>query len=411
MKKKALFLSALACALFTFSACGDDDEDTTDWSKVVPTEAIAVGNGVTATLNGEAVASGNIAFTVGSGNTATLALDTVIPGYAQITVPVTLSKSSDNSYSFTGSTDVSDAPAMLTRDVDRSSVIYNIGVNGTIVDGKCTVSITSQLDASAQGDLVGTWKLLEKGTPASDGSGYTSASLMMTWSAIDATKPNMQTIASLASAFGSPVLFNLLQDVTFNADGNITATYYALQDGESVTDFMNSYNSNEDGTVSYSVVHKGEWQKSTKNLAFWYAKNGYIFVSPNLNAITAVKGSEWLELDETALAQYGLDAATVKAAFEQWNKTGIPLKYTISGNNLSVYVDKEMAAPFVQMLIPTLPALQKAYEQMATEDPQTAQMIQLMFAMIGSTDVDFTQIGTIWNENTKDFGLSLNFTK
>lgn len=301
----------------------------------------------------------------------------------------------------------------MTRMAEAGYTIYNVNVDGTLANGKYELTVSSELSEEAQGGLTGTWTLLDKATPNAEGTGYESAPLLMTWSANDAEKPNMAGVANIAVAFGNPVLYNLLQNVTFNADGNITASYYKTQDDESVMNFMGATEENEDGTYSYKVVHKGEWSQSPKNLAFWYAKDNCIYVTPNISAILGAEGVEdgSISIDDVATlaSALGIDKVKLAEALNTWNKTGIPVKYTINGNNLSVYVDKELANPVIQLLLPALPTLQKMYEGMKESDPTNYQYLSMLLGMMGAKS--FNDIATIWNENTKDFGISLNFKK
>lgn len=268
---------------------------------------------------------------------------------------------------------------------------------------------------SEKQQLIGTWKLIDKGTMEGDGDNkvYTSAPIMMTWSAIDKSKPNMETIAGLATSMGSAILFNLLESVTFNEDGSITASYYTPLKDENIMDFAAGGNGPDDnGNISYSVVHKGNWSQAPKGLATWDAKSGYIYVTLNINAIIGATGSSNTEVSVEAITafakKYGIDADKLSTLLNTWSKEGIPLKYTLKGSDLSVYVDKELASPVIELLLPALPALQQMYENMPDSD--TKSMISMMLLMMNGA-TSFNDIANIWNENTKDFGISLNFTK
>ena len=416
MKKRIILMSALACAFMVFTGCSDDnDEPKLNWATVLPSEQITVGDNLSVNFNNDQASAGSVKFAVDNtaDNAATVSLLNIIPGYGELNVPVTLSKTADKAYAFTGKLSVTSAPAMTRMEAAGYS-IYDVIVNGTIIDSKCTVNVTSALSEQAQGGLTGTWNLLDKAVPGGENGGYKSAPLMMTWTANDATKPNMQSVAGIISAMGGPVLFNLLQNVTFNADGNITASYYTPLKDENVMDFIGGSEENEDGSYTYKVVHQGEWSQSKKNLAFWYAKDGYIYVTPNLSAILGATGAGDLNLDIETIANLaqmiGVDADKLKNVLTTWNKTGIPLKYTVDGNNLSLTVDKEMAAPVIELLLPTLPMLQKMYENMQKNDPDTAGMISMLLFMMNGAQ-SFEDIATIWKENTKEFGINLNFTK
>ena len=71
----------------------------------------------------------------------------------------------------------------------------------------------------AQAGLTGSWNL----SATSSGE---STPLFFVWSAIDLEKPNFENAAALVNLFGSMILFNVLNQVTFHEDGNITAKYW-----------------------------------------------------------------------------------------------------------------------------------------------------------------------------------------
>ena len=88
---------------------------------------------------------------------------------------------------------------------------------------------------------------------------------------------------------------------------------------------------------------------------------------------------------------------------------GIPVKYVKTGDALKIYIDKEMAAPFITPLLPALDKLQEDMEKIieAGEDENTIEMIQLVLGVLQIEKL--TDIKTIWEENTNEFEISLNF--
>ncbi len=68
-----------------------------------------------------------------------------------------------------------------------------------------------------------------------------------------------------------------------------------------------------------------------------------------------------------------------------------------------------MAAPFITPLLPALDKLQEDMEKIieAGEDENTIEMIQLVLGVLQIEKL--TDIKTIWEENTNEFEISLNF--
>lgn len=85
------------------------------------------------------------------------------------------------------------------------------------------------------------------------------------------------------------------------------------------------------------------------------------------------------------------------------------MKYVKTGDALKIYIDKEMAAPFITPLLPALDKLQEDMEKIieAGEDENTIEMIQLVLGVLQIEKL--TDIKTIWEENTNEFEISLNF--
>lgn len=121
------------------------------------------------------------------------------------------------------------------------------------------------------------------------------------------------------------------------------------------------------------------------------------------------------EIDMTAiaelLAQYDIELSPeVLTSVMGWMSAGIPLKYEVNAEGmLTIYVDKAMADPFVQML---LPALVKVDEMVANMDPvedkDTIEMLNMLKGILGISE--FAELETAWN-NTDSFQLGLNLVK
>ena len=359
MKNKFLFL--LVLGLVFLAGCSDDDEP--EWKKI-PQEEISAQN-IALEINGEKASSGTVQMTVKSESEAVLNMKNVIPGYAEIPVEVTLEKLADNSFAFTGEKGLTTPPAMMTvRSTASVPVILYVKVDGKVsLDGKASVTATTRLAETAQGGLAGSWNLQLTSTTVDNA--LVAAPLFITWTALDAEKPNMEFAANVVNLFGSAALVNLLNQVTFHEDGNITAKYWSEITMEDIFNGMG-----DDG--SFVVAHD-KWLTSSKGLAFWYVKNNMIYIIPNIDAIIAqvnkdnggenvVKTEDMTVLLEK-LGEYGINVEALLPVVMEWASTGVPLKYDAQGSTLKLYVDKEMVAPFMAALLPALEVLQKEVDK------------------------------------------------
>lgn len=411
MQMKKIFTLLMLAGALVFSACEESGENPA-W-KQLPTTPIT-GADATLTVNGD-TNSGSVQLTASSATQGTLTMTGVLPGYSEVSMDVTLSEKADGSFDISGEKGLTTSPAM--RSAAAEPVIFNLAVRGNITpEGKITVSVTSALSTEAQGGLTGNWALQYESAITEEGT-LATAPLWMDWSALDPDKPNAEFLATMASTFGSAFLFQYLNQVTFSADGNITAKYWtgSLEIGE----VLGSMDYNEDQTSAlWSDLHNNEWLSSPKNLAFWYVKDGCIRVVPNINAILGQVGEDndgampdMSALTEiiAALSEYGIDIAPLLPTILEWLDTGIPLKYAVTDGALKVYIDKEMAAPFVTALLPALPKIDEMIAQMKEQNPddETVQMIDMLLMMLRIEN--FAGFETIWKENTKDFGIALNF--
>ena len=154
-------------------------------------------------------------------------------------------------------------------------------------------------------------------------------------------------------------------------------------------------------------------------LKIWHSKNSMIYIVPSINAIAQqvngdnedvdISNSEDIVTLLAKLKEYNIDVDALLPIVMQWITEGIPVKYVKTGDALKIYIDKEMAAPFITPLLPALDKLQEDMEKIieAGEDENTIEMIQLVLGVLQIEKL--TDIKTIWEENTNEFEISLNF--
>lgn len=417
MKKNLLFMAAMAFALTVFTGCSDDD-DNDAWQQLPTTEI--TGDNASFKVNGQTSATGSVTVKATSATAAEVNLKNVIAGYADVTVPVQLTEKSDGSFDFSGSKELTTPPAMMSM-TRANNPLYTLTVTGNIsAAGKAVVEASMEMTESAKGGIAGSWKLLNYSKCDENGAAINTP-LKLVATATDMTKPNFVMVSKLVSVFGSPVLYNMLNTVNFNEDGSITAKYNMAADAGLITDYMATavpeYVEGNWYAVSYTWTDHAStvWSPETpKNIANWYVSGDQIFIAPSISAMVGEDGED-TEIDMTAiaelLAQYDIELSPeVLTSVMGWMSAGIPLKYEVNAEGmLTIYVDKAMADPFVQML---LPALVKVDEMVANMDPvedkDTIEMLNMLKGILGISE--FAELETAWN-NTDSFQLGLNLVK
>lgn len=404
--------------MMTFAACSDSDEEAA-W-KQLPTEPIS-GDNAMLTVNGGST-TGSVQLTATGATQGTLLLTNVLPGYAEISMDVTLSGRTDGTFDITGEKGLTTPPSMISR-ADAESVIFNISVSGNVTpEGKATVNLTSALSTEAQGGLAGTWNMLTE-LGQLNGAALAAAPLWVKWNASEPTEANAEHFALCLRTSGSSLLYQFLHSVTFSTDGNITAEYWSGKIDDMMTGMFGGIEERADKTAVMKNLHEDEpWLESPKNLAFWYVKGDNLYVVPNITAILAQVGEDsgssvdTGNLDISALlsklGEYGITLTPgLLSTVTGWLQTGIPLKYVKSDGALKLYVDKEMCGPVIEALLPALPKLDEAIADLIADNPDD-QNIQMLPMFIGMFQIGgkFANLESIWNNNTEEFEISLNLT-
>lgn len=307
---------------------------------------------------------------------------------------------------------------------------------GTIsaATGVLAVDLSITLSADAQGGLVGTWPLSHK--LYNDKYEYEDTPFFLNWPAIDKKELSGEQLANAGTALVSQLLAEVLNEVTFSADGNITAKYYpGVVTGKDESGKDVDFQTWLMGKIFAMDINPfdRDWVASPKNLAQWYVKENKIYIIPNIPQIlkqvaqdsnSDIKVDEILKMlqslqsadDATLMTlvtgfgqQYGLDLSKADAALVKevlgWLTTGIPLSYEKTSTGLQLSVNKEMVDPFMPVLLAQLPALQVKWDELVAADE--SGMMGLAMLLIGVPK--FTDFITIWSENTADFGLGLFF--
>lgn len=420
----------LVCSMSLFTACSDDDD--TAW-KEIPSVEIK-GENVKLTVNGQAN-SGSIQLQAKNSEQGLLKLSNVVNGYESVDMNVVLVKQQDESFNFSGETTLQSGATKSTA--NDLSVTTTIKVTGNItIDGKAKADIITEF----AGGLVGTWALPDEAIMDDDLKYILTSPVLVNWPALDQDPDSEarsgEQLARVAGLVAPFALVEVLNQVTFNADGNITAKYYPtviLEEGEDFQSWMmGKIFASGDGKF---IPSSRQWLTSPSNLASWYVKGQNLYVVPNIaqilsqisqgnggedadfSAITAMIETLKTADDATLRAmidgfgeQYGIDLSMLEIVQIKevlgWLTTGIPLKYRTVNGLVYIYVDKTMVAPFMPLIFSMMPMLQAELDKLATNDP----MMGLLPVFLGVEKL--TDFETIWNTNTTNvFELGIMLKK
>lgn len=410
MKKKLIYLATLALTMGMFSACKKDKADES-WKDIPSTIITAESGDATLTVNGVPDKSGNVKFVANSASAGEVTLANIIPGYNSVVVPVSIANSGKDVYKFDGKVSLSSAPAMIQLfEVARNS-IYDITVSGEItMEGKVTLAAETAVSEAAQGGIAGTWKTADQIVTDPSAGTVKSSPIMLKWtSKNEKVNTQLASLNNVGSLFGSMALFNYLQSVTFNADGNITASYYG-GDFEMAT-------MNDAGKLT--ATHD-DWKASPKgNFAFWYTAGEYIFIVPNFEAMSdddsADKPGETPDFDIKDmisslkdLKEYGVDVTALVTELTKIMKQGFVLKFAAEGNGLKVYADKSICGNLITAIIPAAKMLDTALPELIKDNPEAAQYVQMIKGFLGIEK--FADLEALWKA-TDEFCITLSFTK
>lgn len=398
MKKNLFYLFALVCAMSLFTACSDDDEVNTSLNASYASSELEL------TYGGEVMLGKKASFNTTDGVNGTVTLEGaelalsltkeaasgsalvnsgVIPGEAQITFPVTL-QSTESGYTFEGT---------------YAASSYSFDYKGAVETGKFSLNL-SNVKLLGDNALVGTWNLQEYSMWPEE-----TTPLHILWESeqkfslsielFPGFPMNMElhpgNFIGVIAALGlipmedknlnlNEVFAYLLKSVTFKEDGNIVAFY---------SDAAN--------------MASPQFQNSPLNLVHYALKNNKLYLYPNVEAIIAAMQ----QATSKALSVETILPAILPNLMEliPMLSNGIPLGYTVEEGALSVYIDKELGAKIIDILLSLLQneEITAAIKEAAASNPDFA-----MYA--GTMDDIFEQAPEVLGKTTV-MELGLNFVK
>lgn len=412
MKNRLLILMAVAASMFAFASCNGDKAD--DGWKDIPEGLISSTNGKASFYVNEVKSAGSAALVPQNDKEGKLTLMGMIPGYSDVNMMVSLKRDDETHWSFSGETNLSEPPSIAaTVRSEMKSSIYKLTVNGRIsTDGEIEINAATEVSEMASAGLTGSWNIVRK-CKIIGGKGPVN----LTWKA--GANLGVGTVCTLVNTAGGVVVADKLDQITFNANGNITIRYYEDDKDVNIKELLELRPGVDGDSFTFNASHT-EWEDSPMaNLAFWYALGDRLYIVPNISALNEDDGTQTDGYDPSeilnalaALGAYGVDLNALNEALSEIMTKGFAFRFTNEGDALCLYVDKEMCDKFITPLLPLLPVLDQLLQELATSgDPETLQKlatIKAVFELVGiSKPSDFE---AIWKATT-EFKLELNFQK
>lgn len=311
------------------------------------------------TYSGDSLIGKDVTFQTTDAKTAELTLNNILPHENSTSIKnVALTPDGKGGYSFKGN-----ATSPLNTTFDYS---------GTVTKGKLSLDITN---AKIRGKEIGKLTLVpyanwewDASQPKTDADGnQTTYQIQHTGVVVNTDNDVLARLGwTLQTVISRLFTEYLLKDVTFAADGNITATYANIPKGFDFKSFVAS-------GASYTP---NPWQTSPKNLATWYIENDTaMYVTPNVDMII-----RQVKKDNATRASQGLPPISslqdIYKKLNEWTTTGVKLtfkenpwknKYKLfserqlpNGKKLKlfhkyegdyiVYISKEQLEPFIPLL-------------------------------------------------------------
>lgn len=353
MNYQTMFKTALlTCTLGMMAACSNDSfDESTPYIAKNFSNKLADGNkaNLTLTYSGDTLIGKNVTFQTNNTETATITLQNILPHESEITISnVTLNTDGKGGYSFNGT---------ITTPLNTTfSYVGNITENHMNMELK---------DVKIPGNYlteVGTWTAGKPGEYGDLTYGFGHGIAQVKDISIDMglgfpiTLPAGNDFGQMAGNILGNFIGTVLRDVTFNANGNITASYAPIPAdmADHITELLGSPLQREDS----------EWKQSPTNLATAFMTNdSTLYVTPNVDMIIRqIQADKQAKASRAASDNYiehgnfTQNLSDTYATLNQWTTTG--LKLTVrkdeSGNIELILKADEVKA--LLKLVKTLPS-------------------------------------------------------
>lgn len=352
MSKRLLYLLTLICSICLFTACSDDDEKEeveidNSWELVVGTynsEKLAL------LYSEDSLPGKEVTFAATNSTNGALTLKNVIPGEATTTISnITVANSE-----FSGTTSTTYADVEYTGSVKDE--VMTLKLNVTMKDPNGWAKKYELADYTT-GELEYNGYVNPSAVIA--GAGYVNY-ICVTSSSDFGTSYG----AMFRGLFGI-LLPQVLNSVTLSTDGTITAEYIK---GNGISFDQNWIFQSPSREIAEALFPTSGWLDAPKHLAYWFHKDGKLYVKLDIGNIMAqVMGSGAEGLSEIITQIMTSDPATLKsllgnllgveipvsdetiALIQDWAINGIPMNVKTENGHTYLYLDKETLDPIMKM--------------------------------------------------------------
>lgn len=401
MRKNLLsYLFVALCSVPLFTSCSDDDDN--DNFVVCPTYPVetvfTAANGLNLTYNGEPMIGKQVHFIPETyGTKAQIILEGepldwnslmgrselsapqapgVLPGSASVTLDVDLTVEGEGC-SFSGVSETN--YCTFKYEGKLSSGAMDLALTNVELKNAALAATTwklrpyNEVDA-ANGPVHVVWES-EKNVKLFEGFEMPIESILLLALSMPMIEEGDNAV-SVAQKLG-----DVLQDVTFRADGNIVATYKDAANGST------AWETSPLNLVQYVVEADGQMR---------------VFLNPQAVMAAAARAARVARENNAG----GIDGAMQQAliALQTLVAEGVPLAYTQEGDNLSVFLNESLLKPLLQGIV--IPFLQDEelinviLEEIAS-DPTWGSMSEMVASALQS-------LPDVINETTKlEVGLNL----
>lgn len=354
MNYQTIFKTALlACTVGMMAACsnnGDDDETSNLTQNYSNKLADGVRANLALTYSGDSLIGKNVIFQTSNAKTGILKLQNILPHESETTIAnVSLTSDGNGNYSFSGTS--------------TSSLNTTFTYQGTVNKNKMNLDLTNISVPENYLTKVGTWTMGKPGEygDLTYGSGHGIVQvkdISIDMGGYPITLPAGYDLGEMAGTILGNLVGTVLRDVTFNKDGNITASYAPLPSdiANHITDLLGAPIEREDN----------EWKQSPTNLATSFMTDGStLYVTPNVDMIirqiqsdkqTAQKTSKATSSDYIDHGSFIQNLSDTYATLNQWTTTGLKLIVQKDENSNIELILKADEVKALLKLVKTLPA-------------------------------------------------------
>lgn len=395
MKRNLLYVLALMASVTFFTACSDNDDPMIPPSDLNTTFGMDENTELTLNYGDTPLTGKQVKFETTDSKTATLTLTDVIPGEAQTVISNIQLVEGQDEYTFSGNTAATRASGTT------------LDYSGSVKKGALTLNLkVTMADPNGWAKTYGLAELTKGEAVAWNGNNGVISEKKSTWftvspcySLVNMNKPSVSSeVSAVVATFNLPsqirpalgtVLMQVLNSVSLESDGNITANY-----SSGTVQFKPTWVAIPTVSITpdlISSLKEGKsWVSSPKNLAYWFEKDGKLYIKLNISAIVAQAMSDNGQVDNEALGGIieqilGGDIATIKSLIAQFSqvqgmemlgmlanlsddtlgmlldlvKNGISLNVEVKDGHTYIYLDKEDLTPIMNDLPKFIPTIKE----------------------------------------------------